>query len=614
MREHQIVITLKPEQFLQVQKLAKNAGAKSMGMFVRQKLLVALGIDAATAAAAASAPGAHPDIEPLVGELKKLHTELREFVQESLAMYSDGLLNGSLGTSVMEPASMQVVDPAPMQQAVESSPINEVDPSTPQQFDSSVGHQATQEAPAKPELSQQDSAAPRLPKAFLEAKLIAPPPVGELEEYESVLDNQIAEEQHIDEDLANELSETSYEDAATTEAIMAMLNEQSTMDEPQENYEQETQQEQEQEQQTEEQEQVQDRDLDQDPDPDLGHDQEQVNVQERAQDQERDPGQTSEGAGTAHSQAIWLRPDSRYKNNNSIDKVAPPEPTNESESEAGSSDIAALSQSIESMLADEMESMANKTFAISPRLGPIEQEQNDSQQAPQETPNDSQSALPQTPNSFRTVERKKWIASSENEHTPPAVQASDPAAIPEAPPQAPPPPQAAAKPGYSMPARHQSKRDPLAELLSNEEFEQKQKTPRITPNNDPAPKKDESDETFDIPLSLMKHKRPIDDTPQNPVHEPPKGKVSPQQNKTDPQKSTAANINANSANPDQSSATTHPHHSRIHPAETNLNSAEEKPQSTDTQGSKPNSQAWQPLENPNDDTPFSGGPPPKKRQ
>ncbi|MBX9689134.1 MAG: hypothetical protein K2X27_20665 [Candidatus Obscuribacterales bacterium] len=82
MREHQIVITLKPEQFLQVQKLARNAGAKSMGLFVRQQLLAALGIEGKIA------PEPEADIEPVLGELKRLHLELKEFVAETLSAYS----------------------------------------------------------------------------------------------------------------------------------------------------------------------------------------------------------------------------------------------------------------------------------------------------------------------------------------------------------------------------------------------------------------------------------------------------------------------------------------------------------------------------------------------
>jgi len=82
MREHQIVITLKPEQFLEVQRLARAAGAKSMGMFVRQKLLTALGVEGSPEPATKAPSG--QDLKRLAAELSRLHGELRAFVAESL--------------------------------------------------------------------------------------------------------------------------------------------------------------------------------------------------------------------------------------------------------------------------------------------------------------------------------------------------------------------------------------------------------------------------------------------------------------------------------------------------------------------------------------------------
>src|ERR1700722_6481837 len=87
MREHQIIITLKPEQFLRVQKLARDAGAKSMGMFVRQQLLAALGIEGQQIQEAGQS---QLNLEPMVTELKRLHGELREIVAEALTSYPVG--------------------------------------------------------------------------------------------------------------------------------------------------------------------------------------------------------------------------------------------------------------------------------------------------------------------------------------------------------------------------------------------------------------------------------------------------------------------------------------------------------------------------------------------
>ncbi len=83
MREHQIVITLKPEQFLEVQRMARSSGAKSMGMFVRQKLLSVLGLDGTPPVVAKAEPST--DVVKLAAELRRLHGELKTFVAESMA-------------------------------------------------------------------------------------------------------------------------------------------------------------------------------------------------------------------------------------------------------------------------------------------------------------------------------------------------------------------------------------------------------------------------------------------------------------------------------------------------------------------------------------------------
>lgn len=89
MREHQIVITLKPEQFLEVQRLARAANAKSMGMFVRQKLLAALGIEGSLAPSQTGDAALTPQaVSQILTELHRLHAELRGFVAESVAHYS----------------------------------------------------------------------------------------------------------------------------------------------------------------------------------------------------------------------------------------------------------------------------------------------------------------------------------------------------------------------------------------------------------------------------------------------------------------------------------------------------------------------------------------------
>lgn len=107
MREHQIVITLKPEQFLEVQRMARVANAKSMGMFVRQRLLAALGIEGAQPVPAKLTAG--PDVKRITGELRRLHGELKSFVAESLAnsyIGPDGSPSDPAGASAFESGAL----------------------------------------------------------------------------------------------------------------------------------------------------------------------------------------------------------------------------------------------------------------------------------------------------------------------------------------------------------------------------------------------------------------------------------------------------------------------------------------------------------------------------
>jgi hypothetical protein len=102
MREHQIVITLKPEQFAAVQKLAKASGAKSMGIFVRKELLGALGIDAKTIEATMRkldigdsgnkdqsntsttggvGAGTHLDLTRIAQDIRRMRADLQDYIQ-----------------------------------------------------------------------------------------------------------------------------------------------------------------------------------------------------------------------------------------------------------------------------------------------------------------------------------------------------------------------------------------------------------------------------------------------------------------------------------------------------------------------------------------------------
>jgi hypothetical protein len=113
MREHQIVITLKPDQFLEVQRLARAANAKSMGAFVRQKLLAALGIEGSLSEdphAQISVVADDVDVEAILGDLKRVHSELKGFVAESLSPYSAEAFGQTVESTVEQ--APQVVAPA----------------------------------------------------------------------------------------------------------------------------------------------------------------------------------------------------------------------------------------------------------------------------------------------------------------------------------------------------------------------------------------------------------------------------------------------------------------------------------------------------------------------
>lgn len=91
MREHQIVISLKAEQFQEVQKLARAAGSQSVGAYVREHLLSFLGIEqnngSESKASVEKIPGeiSNPDFKFIAGELRRLHRELKILSSEASA-------------------------------------------------------------------------------------------------------------------------------------------------------------------------------------------------------------------------------------------------------------------------------------------------------------------------------------------------------------------------------------------------------------------------------------------------------------------------------------------------------------------------------------------------
>ncbi len=78
MREHQIVVNLKAQQFEQLQKLARERGYKSVTAYVKQKVLeLALGLEPEQSTEPAMTPSGGA-----VVDLKRIHGELKSFLDE----------------------------------------------------------------------------------------------------------------------------------------------------------------------------------------------------------------------------------------------------------------------------------------------------------------------------------------------------------------------------------------------------------------------------------------------------------------------------------------------------------------------------------------------------
>lgn len=91
MREHQISVNLKPQQFELLQRLAREKGYKSVSAYVREKIVeLAMNLEPAGPNEAGGA-GAQAFVDAkLVKDLERIHEELRHFVQESLGAVVEG--------------------------------------------------------------------------------------------------------------------------------------------------------------------------------------------------------------------------------------------------------------------------------------------------------------------------------------------------------------------------------------------------------------------------------------------------------------------------------------------------------------------------------------------
>jgi len=89
LREHQININLKAQQFELLQKLAREKGYKSVSAYVREKVMeLAFGLESQTAGGQSASGPANLDGEALK-ELSRIHNEMQQFIKESLGLGAD---------------------------------------------------------------------------------------------------------------------------------------------------------------------------------------------------------------------------------------------------------------------------------------------------------------------------------------------------------------------------------------------------------------------------------------------------------------------------------------------------------------------------------------------
>ena len=82
MREHQIIINLKPEHYQELERLSRVAGARSVSIFVKERILASLGIGGAAAGANLAA---NANLSAVTADIRRLHRDLQVFVAESLS-------------------------------------------------------------------------------------------------------------------------------------------------------------------------------------------------------------------------------------------------------------------------------------------------------------------------------------------------------------------------------------------------------------------------------------------------------------------------------------------------------------------------------------------------
>jgi hypothetical protein len=133
MREHQIIINLKPEHYQELERLSRASGARSVSIFVKERILASLGIGGAGAAGSLAG---NANLAAVTADIRRLHRDLQVFVSESLSGkdfgYSDGEQSplqgalgkdeqfvGALGSDILDPSEL-----APAEQNAQTTGSN----------------------------------------------------------------------------------------------------------------------------------------------------------------------------------------------------------------------------------------------------------------------------------------------------------------------------------------------------------------------------------------------------------------------------------------------------------------------------------------------------------
>lgn len=110
MREHQININLKAQQFELLQKLAREKGYKSVSAYVREKVMeLAFGIEPQAAVGQSANGSVNLDGEA-IKELSRIHNEMQQFIKESLGLGVDAQMPHGVLEQSPDPNAKGMVD------------------------------------------------------------------------------------------------------------------------------------------------------------------------------------------------------------------------------------------------------------------------------------------------------------------------------------------------------------------------------------------------------------------------------------------------------------------------------------------------------------------------